>query len=84
MEDQVPAINVNGKYYCPLSLRMQKSIWRHIRLRKGFVNLERLSQVRSAHILLCHVQKMKIETKMCPQKQQQHREATSSRSPPCY
>ena len=28
---------------------------------------------------------MKIETKVCPQKQQQHnREATSSRSPPCY
>lgn len=44
VEDQVPAINVNGKYFCPLSLRMQKSIWRHIRLRKGFVNLERLSQ----------------------------------------
>jgi hypothetical protein len=45
VEDQVPAINVNGQYRC-LSLRMQKSIWRHIRLRKGFVNLENLSQVR--------------------------------------
>ena len=42
--DQIPAINVNGQYR-GLSLRMQKSIWRHIRLRKGFVNLERLSQV---------------------------------------
>jgi hypothetical protein len=45
VQDQVPAINVKGKYFCPLSLRMQKSIWRHIRLSKGFVNLEELSQV---------------------------------------
>ena len=42
--DQIPAINVNGQYR-GLSLRMQKSIWRHIRLKKGFVNLENLSQV---------------------------------------
>lgn len=46
VEEQVPAIDVNGKYFCPLTLRMQKSIWRHVRLRKGFVNMERLSQVR--------------------------------------
>ena len=44
VEDQVPAINVNGQYR-GLSLRMQKSIWRHVRLKKGFVNLESLSQV---------------------------------------
>lgn len=43
--DQIPAINVNGQYR-GLSLRMQKSIWRHIRLKKGFVNLETLSQVK--------------------------------------
>jgi hypothetical protein len=47
VHDQVPAINVQGKYFCPLSLRMQKSIWRHIRLKKGFINLEKLSQVRN-------------------------------------
>lgn len=47
VKDQVAAINVHGKYFCPLSLRMQKSIWRHIRLRKGFVNLEQLSQVKT-------------------------------------
>ena len=44
VHDQIPAINVNGQYRI-LSLRMQKSIWRHIRLKKGFVNLENLSQV---------------------------------------
>ncbi len=44
VHDQIPAINVNGQYRV-LSLRMQKSIWRHIRLKKGFVNLENLSQV---------------------------------------
>jgi hypothetical protein len=43
LQDQVPAIRVNGQYRT-LSLRMQKSIWRHIRLKKGFVNRERLSQ----------------------------------------
>lgn len=45
VEDQIPVINVKGQYR-GLSLRMQKSIWRHVRLKKGFVNLESLSQVR--------------------------------------
>ena len=44
VEDQVPAIQVNGVYR-GLSLRMQKCIWKHIRLKRGFVNLENLSQV---------------------------------------
>ena len=44
VEDQIPAINVKGEYKQP-SLRMLKSIFRHVRLRKGFVNLESLSQV---------------------------------------
>lgn len=52
MEDQVAAINVQGKYFCPLSLRMQKSIWRHIRLKKGFINLEQLSQVPHNNCML--------------------------------
>lgn len=38
--EQVPAICVHGVYYS-LSLRMMRSIWRHVRLRKGFVNQER-------------------------------------------
>lgn len=38
--EQVPAICVQGVYYS-LSLRMMRSIWRHVRLRKGFVNQER-------------------------------------------
>ena len=41
-QDQIPAINVKGKF-CALSLRMQKSLFRHVRLRKGFVNQEPLS-----------------------------------------
>lgn len=44
VEDQVPAINVNGQYR-GITLRMQKSIWRHVCLKKGFINLESLSQV---------------------------------------
>lgn len=56
VEDQIPAINVNGKYRT-LSLRMQKSIWKHVRLRQGFVNLENLSQggykLKIPTMLLC-------------------------------
>jgi len=39
VEDQIPALRINGEYY-QLSLRMMKSIWRHVRLRKDFVNKE--------------------------------------------
>jgi hypothetical protein len=42
VEDQIPAIRVKDKF-CALSLRMQKSLFRHVRLRKNFVNLEPLS-----------------------------------------
>ena len=38
--DQVPAIKVGGQFY-GLSMRMMKAVWRHIRLRKGFCNVER-------------------------------------------
>ena len=37
---QVPAIRVNDTFYT-ISLRMMKAIWRHVRLRKGFENVER-------------------------------------------
>ena len=39
VEDQFPAIEIDGKYW-QLSLRVQKAIFRHVRLRKGFVNRE--------------------------------------------
>ena len=37
--DQVPALKVGGDFYT-LSLRMMKAIWRNVRLRKGFTNVE--------------------------------------------
>ena len=40
VNDQVPAIRVNDTFYT-ISLRMMKAIWRHVRLRKGFENVER-------------------------------------------
>jgi hypothetical protein len=40
VNDQVPAIRVNDAFYT-ISLRMMKAIWRHVRLRKGFENIER-------------------------------------------
>lgn len=42
LEDQVPSIRVGGKFCC-LSLRMQKSLFRHVRLKKDFVNKEPMS-----------------------------------------
>ena len=37
---QIPALRLKDGFYT-LSLRMMKAIWRHVRLRKGFCNLER-------------------------------------------
>ena len=37
VKDQVPCIKYKQKLYT-LSLRMQKAIYRHVRLRKGFCN----------------------------------------------
>jgi hypothetical protein len=40
VEQQIPAIRVKDSFYS-ISLRMMKAIWRHVRLRKGFDNVER-------------------------------------------
>jgi hypothetical protein len=40
VHDQLPAIKVNDEFYT-ISLRMMKAIWRHVRLKKGFENVER-------------------------------------------
>ena len=40
VQDQIPAIRVRSGFYT-ISLRMMKAIWRHVRLRKGFENVER-------------------------------------------
>jgi hypothetical protein len=39
-QEQIPALKLTDGFYT-LSLRMMKAIWRHVRLRKGFHNLER-------------------------------------------
>jgi len=38
-EDMVPAIRIKDNFYT-LSLRMMKAVWRHVRLKKGFENVE--------------------------------------------
>ena len=40
VQDQMPAIRVKNEFYS-ISLRMMKAIWRHVRLKKGFENVER-------------------------------------------
>jgi hypothetical protein len=40
VDDQFPTIRV-GEKYCRLSLRLQKALFRHIRLARGFVNREK-------------------------------------------
>ena len=39
IEDQFPAMRIGDAFYT-LSLRMMKAVWRHVRLRRGFVNRE--------------------------------------------
>lgn len=39
--DQFPAIKIQGRYYT-LSLRVQKAMFRHVRLTRNFNNIERL------------------------------------------
>ena len=55
MQEQFPAIYYNGKFLS-LSMRMMKSVWRHVRLKKGFVNRQTVPEVgtilRIPHALL--------------------------------
>jgi len=41
VNEQVPALKLSDGAFYTLSLRMMKAIWRHVRLRKGFNNVER-------------------------------------------
>jgi hypothetical protein len=44
VEDMFPAIRIKENYYT-LSLRMMKAVWRHVRLKKGFVNQQLVPHV---------------------------------------
>ena len=44
VDDQFPAIRIHDSYYT-LSLRMMKAVWRHVRLKKGFVNRESVPHI---------------------------------------
>ena len=44
IEDQIPCIRMPDGFYT-LSLRMLKSIFRHVRLKKGFVNRQELPHI---------------------------------------
>jgi hypothetical protein len=47
--EQIPCILYRGKY-CSLSLRMQKAVYRHIRLKKGFTNEETVNGMQKLRI----------------------------------
>jgi hypothetical protein len=47
--EQVPCIMYKGKYFS-LSLRMQKAIYRHVRLKKGFKNEETVNGFQKLRI----------------------------------
>jgi len=49
VKDQIPCILYKGKYFS-LSLRMQKAIYRHIRLKKGFKNEENMDGMAKLRI----------------------------------
>jgi hypothetical protein len=60
--DQFPAIRIRDQFYT-MSLRMMKAVWRHVRLKKNFVNREVIPHVgvklRIPEILL--VEKMRTQ-----------------------
>ena len=62
VKDQFPAIRIRDNYYT-MSLRMMKAVWRHVRLKKNFVNREVIPHVgvklRIPEILL--VEKMRTQ-----------------------
>lgn len=49
VKDQIPCILYKSKYFS-LSLRMQKAIYRHIRLKKGFQNEEIIDGMKKLKI----------------------------------
>jgi hypothetical protein len=53
--EQLPCIQA-GEVLFPLSLRMQKAVWRHVRLKKDYVNIEPMShggfKLKIPHLLL--------------------------------
>jgi hypothetical protein len=53
--EQLPCIQ-SGELLFPLSLRMQKAVWRHVRLKKDYVNIEPMShggfKLKIPHLLL--------------------------------
>ena len=62
VKDQFPAIRIHDQYYT-MSLRMMKAVWRHVRLKKNFVNREIIPHVgvklRIPEVLL--VEKMRTQ-----------------------
>ena len=49
VKDQVPAVRYRGEFYS-LSLRMMKAIYRHVRLQKGFKNVEVVNGITKQRI----------------------------------
>lgn len=62
VKDQFPAIRIRDSYYT-MSLRMMKAVWRHVRLKKNFINREIVPHVgvklRIPEVLL--VEKMRTQ-----------------------
>lgn len=68
LESQFPAIEIRGKYY-QLSLRVQKAIFRHIRLNKQFKNIEHVAdgrlKLRIPQRLLCEKKRTSNRFTVC-------------------
>ena len=56
VKDQIPCILYKGKFYS-LSLRMQKAIYRHIRLKKGFKMKKPLTECQNFEFQTCYSKK---------------------------
>ena len=59
VQDQIPAVNINDKYY-HLNLKMEKAVFRNVRLHRNFQNLEMLQNGK---------QKLRIPVRLYREKQ---------------
>ncbi len=65
MQDQYPVMRLSDGGYYTMSLRMMKAVWRSVRLRRGFVNVERApfgGEKLRIHTLL-FVEKMRTQSR---------------------
>ena len=70
VDDQLPSMQINGRFFA-LSLRLQKVLFRHVRLQNDFVNRERTAdgqlKLRISFALYQDIKKTALRFMVVPQ-----------------